>query len=80
MVTQGAVSTGDEDDNKGDDLDVAHRALNINLDEYVTLSICVCCVVCVCVCVRVCVCVCVCVHVCVCACMHACMYPRTHMH
>ena len=40
MVTQGAVSTGDEDDNKGDDLDVAHRALNINLDEYVTLNVC----------------------------------------
>ena len=39
MVTQGAVSTGDEDDNKGDDLDVAHRALNINLDEYVTLNV-----------------------------------------
>ena len=35
---QGAVSTGDEDDgNKGDDLDVAHRALNINLDEYVII-------------------------------------------
>ena len=43
MVTQGAVSTGDEDDNnKGDDLDVAHRALSINLDEYVILNMFVC--------------------------------------
>ena len=34
----GAVSTGDEDDGyKGDDLNVAHRALNINLDEYVII-------------------------------------------
>ena len=48
MVTQGAVSTGDEDDNKGDDLDVAHRALNINLDEYVTLNVCACVRVCTC--------------------------------
>ena len=55
MVTQGAVSTGDEDDNKGDDLDVAHRALNINLDEYVTLSTCVLCCVCVCACTCACV-------------------------
>lgn len=37
---QGAVSTEEEDGNKGDDLDVAHRALNINLDEYVVFSYC----------------------------------------
>ena len=35
---QGAVSTGEEDEtDKKDDLDSAHRALNINLDEYVTM-------------------------------------------
>ena len=46
----------EDNDHKGDDLDVAHscRALNINLDEYVNLSTCGCVCGCACVYVHVC--------------------------